>query len=226
MSFYQVPMRWKFVFLCLSFVVAVGAQTAFAQVRIETLTGPADVTAERPLPSGPDTLREPLPEVSREAGLPIPPVVDPLFAPNLDIAHGYVYALEHQTDGKILVGGGFKSVNGFATKCILRPNADRSIDNGFTASVRGTILRIAVLPDGKILIAGSFTAYTSTTSRFGIARLNADGSLDPTFDIGTGPDNSVRDMRVQPDGRILIAGEFLGFNGVSRVGVARLSANG
>ncbi len=55
----------------------------------------------------------------------------------------------------------------------------------------------------------------------------APGSLDPTFDVGTGvAQHSVNAIAVQPDGKIIIGGDFLVYNGVSRIRLARLNANG
>ena len=52
------------------------------------------------------------------------------------------------------------------------------------------------------------------------------GSVDPAFNTGTGPTSVVRDVAVQPDGRILIGGLFWSYNGITRNGLARLNADG
>jgi uncharacterized delta-60 repeat protein len=59
-----------------------------------------------------------------------------------------------------------------------------------------------------------------------IARVNANGSLDTTFNPGTGFNNTVSKILVQSDGKILVAGSFSSYNGTSRLGVARLNADG
>jgi len=41
-----------------------------------------------------------------------------------------------------------------------------------------------------------------------MARLNSDGSVDPSFDPGSGPDDTVRALLLQPDGKIIIGGKF------------------
>ena len=88
-----------------------------------------------------------------------------------------------------------------------------------------TVETIALQPDGRILIAGSFTSIAGV-SRNRIARLNADMTLDTTFDPGAGPNSTVDDVCVQQDGRILIVGSFSQFAGVDRRYVARLNADG
>ncbi|WP_375435896.1 T9SS type A sorting domain-containing protein [uncultured Hymenobacter sp.] len=95
-----------------------------------------------------------------------------------------------QADGKILVSGSFTNFNGVATNNLVRLNADGSVDQAFTtalgagfvgANVGGVTVRgVEVQPDGKILVCGNFQNYNNT-GRSGLLRLNADGSLDTTF---------------------------------------------
>jgi uncharacterized delta-60 repeat protein len=83
-------------------------------------------------------------------------------------------------------------------------------------------------PDGKLLITGSFTGFDGV-ARHGVARLHTDGSLDETFDVGTGPDSpggGVWVVRVQPDGRVLVGGAFSSFNGTAHTNLVRLLADG
>jgi len=88
------------------------------------------------------------------------------------------------------------------------------------------------LPDGKIMIGGSFSEY-NTVSRNGIARINADGTLDATFDPGTGipvivgrNEIKIDDIKVQADGKIVIAGIFDTYSTVAKKDMARLNADG
>jgi hypothetical protein len=60
------------------------------------------------------------------------------------------------------------------------------IDKGTQdAWANGDIMAIAIQPDGKPLVGGAFTTYAGM-SRHHIARLNADGSLDTSFKVGSG----------------------------------------
>lgn len=92
-------------------------------------------------------------------------------------------------------------------------------------TVNGRIYKSHLLPDGKMLIAGNFTTYKGQAAPR-IARLNEDGTLDPTFNPGSGADLLIYDMLVQPDGKIILAGGFNRFNGVAANRVVRLDANG
>ena len=104
-------------------------------------------------------------------------------------------------------------------------DVDLSFDAG--SGVNGTVTALAVQPDGKVIIGGSFTTVKGLMRR-GIARLNSDGSGDSTFNPGTGIGSGggvtalVTALALQPDGKVLIAGDFLTVNGVMRPYVARL----
>src|SRR5688500_13922238 len=77
--------------------------------------------------------------------------------------------------------------------------------------VTGPVLATAVQPDGKVIIGGSFSTVKGLVRR-GIARLNADGSSDSTFNpgtgVGTGGNAYVTALALQSDGKVLIGGHF------------------
>jgi len=128
-----------------------------------------------------------------------------------------------QPDGKVIIGGGFTTVNDTARSGIARLNADGSLDSSFNpgTGVNGTVYSVASQPDGKVLMGGSFTSVNGT-NRPNIARLNAEGSLDSSFNPGTGPNAKVSSIALQPNGKVLIGGDFSTVNGVVRLQVARL----
>ncbi len=134
-----------------------------------------------------------------------------------DVGAGTVVGIALQPDGKILVGGSFSNYNG--ADCpdhLIRVNADGSIDNTFNPGGAGAdfyIRSIAILPDGKILIGGGFFQYNGAGCPSYFTRLNADGTIDNTFNPGGGGfDNSVYSIAVQADGKILVGGNFTAFN--------------
>jgi uncharacterized delta-60 repeat protein len=138
--------------------------------------------------------------------------------PNLQVNEIYAAAL--QPDGKIIIGGWFtKSPVPFPYLLRLYPNG--TVDVTFQPYIFGQVF--AILVDGsKIVIGGNF--YSPTPY---IARLNQDGTADSTFDgVGSGPSDSVMGIARQSNGKYIIVGEFGSFNGVSQVGLARLSASG
>ncbi len=132
-----------------------------------------------------------------------------------------------QTDGKIIVVGAFTNFNGEVNNRIVRLNPNGSLDTSFNpgTGANNSILSLAVQPDGKILIVGFFTSYNGTSRNY-IARLNADGSIENTFNPGTGANSFIYSISLQSDGRLIVGGIFSSFNGVTRNGVARLNSDG
>ncbi|HQQ64216.1 MAG TPA: thrombospondin type 3 repeat-containing protein, partial [Pseudomonadales bacterium] len=142
-------------------------------------------------------------------------------------ANDYVSSSARQPDGKILIGGNFTSYNGVAVNRIARLNADGSLDNSFNPGSGSStpVLAIVLQNDGKILIGGNFTTYNGVTVNR-IARLNADGSRDVSFNTGSGANNSVYGILLQADGKSILYGTFASINGVSRKSLARLNPDG
>ncbi|HEX6125868.1 MAG TPA: FG-GAP-like repeat-containing protein [Pyrinomonadaceae bacterium] len=108
-----------------------------------------------------------------------------------------------------------------------RLNPDGDLDNTFNPNVTlfGRVVSMARQADGKIVMAGNFTQL-SGIARSLIGRVNADGSLDPTFDPGTGFDGPPNHLVLQADGKIIASGGFNSYNGVARPQIARINADG
>lgn len=90
------------------------------------------------------------------------------------------------------------------------------------------IYSVAVQNDGKILVGGSFTQWGATPVGR-LVRLNVDGTLDATFNtnLGSGFDNSVKSIKIQSDGKILVGGFMLTLNANPIAPFfTRLNANG
>jgi predicted CXXCH cytochrome family protein len=133
----------------------------------------------------------------------------------------YAYALAIQSDGKIVAGGNDSAV-GFA---LARYTSTGSLDTSFNTTGKvltgplGTctspsLKALAIQSDGKIVAAGSCTLGSYT--RFAIARYNANGSLDTSFNstgyvttsFGTNYSASAYTLAIQSDGKIVAAGFF------------------
>ncbi|MCU0792934.1 MAG: hypothetical protein MUE42_08820, partial [Opitutaceae bacterium] len=193
----------------------------------------------------------------------------------------FAQTLALQPDGKLLVGGTFASINGNGRSHLARLNSDGTLDftftafsafsSTFTSSVRdiallpdgrilvaglntasqpvlirlqangtldasfnpglvaatGAVNKLLLLPDGRVLAAGFFTP-SATGQEVDLAAFQADGTLDSTFlaNLGDGPNGSVLDLKLQPDGTILASGVFNLWNGQPRASLARLSLTG
>ena len=132
------------------------------------------------------------------------------------------------SNGKIVIAGSFNEYNGLRRQRLARLNNDGSLDTDFDpgASV-GFDWIYFILPQGeKIIIGGNFLSYQNIP-RNRITRINADGNLDLSFNTaGIGTNQEISKMIAQPDGKILIAGWFTTYNGVSRNYLARLHPDG
>ena len=140
-----------------------------------------------------------------------------------------VYPANSPFAGKLLVGGAFASINGFALGHVARMNGDGSVDTNFDLNLgaNDTVRAIAIQSDGGILIGGDFTNVNGTALNR-IARLNSDGSLDANFktNVGVGANGTVQAIAVQADNRIVLVGQFTQANGVIRFRITRLLPNG
>jgi uncharacterized delta-60 repeat protein len=140
-----------------------------------------------------------------------------------------------QPDGKIVLAGEISDAD-FA---VWRLNADGTPDRGFGGDGeavadfggRDSPQSAALQPDGKIVVAGYADAGA------GIARFNANGSLDATFDPG-GADGdgkkiletddalSANAVIVQRDGKIVLAGSHWAANTPADFTITRLKPGG
>jgi len=140
-----------------------------------------------------------------------------------------VYAITIQSDGKILVGGKFNYYNSTNNTFLSRLLNNGSIDTTFTIpSIKRTgegfgIKTIKVQSDNKIVIGGGFF-LVSNISRKKIARLEAGGNLDTTFNPGTGfgpqegrgttaaSNPRLNSISIQTDGKIVCGGYYTDYN--------------
>lgn len=150
--------------------------------------------------------------------------VDSSFAAST--ADRHIASIHIQPDGKMLVGGSFTEIAGQKRSGLVRFNADGSLDESFPVLTfannglfsdtyaTGIWSDVVVQPDGKILFAGVFSSVNGA-ARPGLARLNADGTLDTGFaptlphylprGSGTMP---LRAIGLQPSGHIVVGGRF------------------
>ncbi len=140
---------------------------------------------------------------------------------------GNVRTIEQQVDGKILVGGEFSSYKGATENNIIRLNSDGTKDETFNTGTGfdNRVITIKLQADGKILVGGDFTSYNGVTENR-IVRLNSDGTIDATFDTGTGFQGNVYSIKLQADGKILVGGFFTSYKGLTENRIIRLNSDG
>lgn len=132
-----------------------------------------------------------------------------------------------QNDGKVLTAGTFTTYNNLPANYLARLNSTGDLDQFFNQGIgfNNFVLSVCVQQDQKIIAGGWFTSFAGV-ERNSIARLNEDGSNDASFNIGTGFNNGVWTIAVQPDGKILVGGNFTTFNGAPINRIARLNTDG
>lgn len=150
--------------------------------------------------------------------------LDPTFSSDLN---NWVTSVEFQPDGKILTTGFFTTCNGITRNRIARLTTSGLLDFTFIpgTGANSYTTDCALQADGKIILTGDFTSYNGT-ARNRVVRINADGSLDASYNPGTGLNTVSWSCQVQSDGKILLAGEFTTFNGISKNRLVRTNANG
>jgi uncharacterized delta-60 repeat protein len=138
-----------------------------------------------------------------------------------------VLALALQSDGRILVGGQFSQVDLTQRFNLARLNTNGSVDLTFDPGngPNGDVNAIVIQPNGAIIIGGTFIGYNGF-ARGGIARVLANGMLDPSFDSGVGTGGNVFALALQHNGQIVFGGRFVQYAGINRTFIARVFSNG
>ena len=129
--------------------------------------------------------------------------------------NGEVLAIALQPDGKIVIGGRFSTVNGIVRNNIARLNDDGTLDRTFAEGpalgIDGQVNALAIQPNGGIIVGGTFSQAGQFETR-NLARYQPEGSIDRSFGGGGtvehGADGTVHALAVQPDGKIVVGGDF------------------
>jgi uncharacterized delta-60 repeat protein len=131
-----------------------------------------------------------------------------------------------QSDGPILIAGGFTNVNSKSALGLARLFPDGSVDESFHAEVDRVLTLFSVVRTIGLGTDGSITAVIEDlffTTR--LARFHADGTLDDAFGIHQTQASSTS-VAVLPSGDILWAGGFLSVDGHPRYSLARFHSDG
>jgi uncharacterized delta-60 repeat protein len=152
------------------------------------------------------------------------------------------FAVTIQPDGKIVVAGEAGIGGSNPRFAIVRYETDGSLDPSFGGG-DGKVsfdftphddfpYAVRIQADGKIVVAGA-AAYSTRNSRFALARLASDGSLDPTFGSGGTVMTNVspaydwaNGMVLQPDGKIVLVGSVSAGSDNGKIGVLRYRSDG
>jgi uncharacterized delta-60 repeat protein len=150
--------------------------------------------------------------------------------------NGRVLSIAVQSDGKIVIGGVFTVVGTEQRNYLARLGADGVLDTSFYPNPNSQV-GIVKIVDGKILVAGSFTAFepnpgasgSTVTARGYIAKINTDGTLD-SFDPGA--NSTVSSIVLMDGGKMMLGGAFTAFtpnagtSTTTRNFIAKLNSDG
>jgi uncharacterized delta-60 repeat protein len=154
--------------------------------------------------------------------------LDADFVPALDPTRtSGVWRLAVTPGGKTLVHGSSRDNEGWPREWLTRLNDDGSVDAAFGGPVGFDVGLAAVvaLPEERVLVAGPFTRVNGSPAT-PVVRLNADGSLDASYAGGDGALQAVFAGALQPDGRLLCAGNLNSPQGILYNRLVRLLPDG
>ena len=157
---------------------------------------------------------------------------DPAFVTGTGLNNSvHVIAPAADGSGDLYVGGAFSTYNGVAVNNLVRLNDDGTIDPSFVTGTgfNNTVYFVVPATDGSgdLYVGGAFTSYKGVTAN-NFVRLNADGTVDPSFVTGTGFDNTVYTIVPADDGSgdLYVGGAFTNYNGAVANDLVRLNSNG
>ena len=155
--------------------------------------------------------------------------IDPSFQVGT-AATGAVQAVAVDSQNRLLVGGSFTTFNGTTAGRLLRLLENGAVDPAFTigTGANANVNAIEILPDGRILLGGDFTAFGTTTTR-GLVLLHPNGAVDTTFTSRFSSDGfsvGVTCLESLPDGKIMVGGYFTQYAGVAVGRYAILNTTG
>jgi uncharacterized delta-60 repeat protein len=186
-----------------------------------------------------------------------PGSLDPSFASGGIFQHGFdegtnpssnAWAVVAQPDGKVVLAGHANDASNRNEVLVARLNTDGSLDSSFGsggfvlhqfgggATPRSGAQGVVVQPDGKIVVSGQATDSNNKTEMM-VARLNSDGSLDPTFGSGgvvlsqqgvsLNPSSQINFDAILLQGtKIVLGGQATDSHGQSQAMVIRLNTDG
>jgi uncharacterized delta-60 repeat protein len=137
-----------------------------------------------------------------------------------------------QPDGKIIIVGSFNTYNGSPKQNSVRLFSNGTVDNSFNLTPNRAIKDIEYSPtENCYFISGEFTSLNGTLKNR-LAKIDLNGNIINTFDIGTGTNhsiipiqNSVRSLKLQSDGKLIIGGYFDTYNQISATNITRIRPN-
>jgi uncharacterized delta-60 repeat protein len=168
--------------------------------------------------------------------------LDTSFASGLDLSARLLDSLLVLPDGSIVLGGIPNGMYGplawgdVRVPGLLRVDSQGNLDMSFHEAIGSGIgwesssdvaISITRQPDGRLLVGGGFPAFDGEQRWANLVRLMPDGQVDPTFRGGEpGTDRQVNDVVHQPDGRMILLGNFSRYGDAAADGAVRVGSDG
>lgn len=136
-----------------------------------------------------------------------------------NMSPGKVGGTAVQQNNKILIGGRFDVVNNTLRKGIARLNTDGTLDDSFQISMTepnrfvfmNEVTYLILQSDGKVIVSGVFEYIVNGDSKRDFVRLDPNGRIDPTFNLGVSIINGndfmgsgINKAILMSDGKILV----------------------
>lgn len=141
--------------------------------------------------------------------------------------HGPTFGM--QISHSILLPGNNLIVQGaYSVSSLLRYDINGEIDSSFHSGfgIGGFATCSDYFPDSSFILGGSFSSYDTSSFIGNIVKIKFNGQIDTSFHAGSGFNSSVSQVKVQPDGKILVAGTFSAYKGQPVNPVIRLNPDG
>ncbi|MEO7326622.1 MAG: Ig-like domain-containing protein [Dokdonella sp.] len=149
----------------------------------------------------------------------------PLPQPNVPLyLNGFVYAFAKQSDGSLVIGGTFSSVNGVKRSNVARLLPDGTLDTNWDPSANDTVLALAVGSDGAVYAGGQFSSIGGQARSF-IAKLAGSGVGAADANWNAAANGTVTALAVEASGSVYAGGEFTVIGGLGRSYIAKLAGN-
>lgn len=138
-----------------------------------------------------------------------------------------VVRIIEQSDGKLLIAGEFGGFNEqYFHEGIVRIFPNGKIDTSFHNVTMNSVPSCMVLqPDGKIILGGYFDNVNGQPCSK-IVRFESNGEIDPTFVIGSGINGYVNDLLLDSNGKLIVVGNIVDYNGIPQSDIIRLNLDG
>jgi uncharacterized delta-60 repeat protein len=141
--------------------------------------------------------------------------------------NGNVNTIATGSSNSIYVGGAFTTYSGSSVNRITKINSNGTRDTSFNVGTgfNNTVDFITTDSTGKVYVGGQFTTYSGSSTPY-FVRLNTNGTIDTTFNVGTGFDRPVKAVAIAADDKIYVGGQFFNYSGSSANGIVSLNMDG